>query len=330
MNDTDIRRILDAEKAWLATQPSMQPWDEGCSRVVALLEDCLCRYSQQIRECDPALADAEGRIYLARLGRCLVHHWHDATVVAVDEYAEAGHVAARIAAGQGYRRGGRLGGDPLRDVVLAVAMVRKDERATHVFQEDYYCLACALATKIHRRLAADPGPWWSELLDHLAGYTRPNAKLDKFYGQCGLRNWLGRVFWNFLRRWRFDGGEGPELEDPPAEPEPPHESLAIFAKVVGEAVAELSDDERLQLSLMYVDGVSNKQAAAILNIDEGTASRRHPKALSRWYASITRLAGIRLSQDAWLAVLEDMESSPRRFSLVLREALERGASDRSC
>ena len=62
----------------------------------------------------------------------------------------------RIAAGHGYRAGGRLGGNPLRDVVLAVAMVRKDQRAPRVFQEDYYPFARGLAANVHKRLAADP------------------------------------------------------------------------------------------------------------------------------------------------------------------------------
>lgn len=344
MNTAEILTILDDERAWLAKQPGMEPWDEGCRQVVALLESRLDQYSGVVCEskaADPDSAaepdpdtdtepDAPPGIYLARLARCLVHHWRDAVNVADDGQAEAARVAEEIAAGRGYRGGRKLGGDPLRDVVLAVAVVRKDNRATRVFQEDYFPFACALATKIHHRLAAEPGPWWSELLDHLAGYTRPKAKLDRFYGQCGLQNWLGRVFWRFLRRWRFEGGDGPELEDPPAQPEPPTESLGLFDRVVRQAVGELPDDDRLLLAWIRIDRLPNKQAAAQLGVSEGTASRRHEKALGRLQARIMEVAESSLSNAAWESVLEDMEANPQMFALVLGRALEPNASDQAC
>ena len=193
MNAAEIFHILEDEKAWLAEQPGMQPWDEGCRRVVTLLKELFQDYSKRVREHAADSHDANVAVYLARLWQCLHHHWCDAigpagrTATSICEPSPNGHVtveqvAQQIAKGQGYRGGGRLGGDPLRDIVLAVAMVAKDGRATQVFQDDYYAFAVAVAAKVHQRLADDPDPWWSELLDDLAGYTRPKAKLDQYKG----------------------------------------------------------------------------------------------------------------------------------------------------
>ena len=77
MNAPDIHDILNDEKAWLASQPGMQPWDEGCRRVVALLENCLREYSELVRESSAAQSDADRPIFLDRLWRCLAYHWRE-------------------------------------------------------------------------------------------------------------------------------------------------------------------------------------------------------------------------------------------------------------
>lgn len=41
MNDIGIRPILNDDKTWLAAQPGMQPWDDACVRLAALLSDSL-------------------------------------------------------------------------------------------------------------------------------------------------------------------------------------------------------------------------------------------------------------------------------------------------
>jgi RNA polymerase sigma factor (sigma-70 family) len=356
MNTSDLCHILESEKVWLADHPSMQPWDDGCHRLVELLDGCLRRYSKLVRERPAELTDGDRPVYLGRLWQCLGYHWRDALGLslrddpspksaatakpkrnadkapAIVPPAANGHitveqVAAQIAAGQGYQGGGRLGGDPLRDIVLAVAMVRKDQRAPRVFQDDYYALACAVAAKTDRRLADDPDAWWNELLDHLAGYTRPKAKLDRFDGRCALRYWLGLVIRRFLCRWRFDGNPGPDPDEQPGKSPPPSESLKLFAGIVYDAVQQLSTNDRLLLALLYVDGIQNKEAAAILGIHEGTASRRHEKALPRLQASIIQQASQRMSTEGFAGILEDLRNNPRLFAQILREALESEAGE---
>jgi len=351
MNTSDIFQILESEKAWLADHPSMQPWDDGCRQLVELLDVCLRQYSELVRERPADQTDTERLFYLARLWQCLGYHWRDALGLpptvgppdkspsrtaahatiggasahrppSADGHITAEQVARQIAAGQGYKDGGRLGGDPLRDIVLAVAMVRKDGRAPRVFRDDYFALAVAMAAKLNYRLAADTDPWWSELLDHLAGYTRPKAKLDKFDGRCALRYWLGIVIHRFLRSWLFPSSPDSVPDDSPDKPPPPSESLKLFAQIVRKAVELLLDDDRLLLALIYVDGLQNKEAAAMLDIHEGTASRRHEKALPRFQSSIIQQASQSMSAAAFAGVLEDLRSNSRLFATILREALD--------
>ncbi|MBN2293281.1 MAG: hypothetical protein JXM70_12695 [Pirellulales bacterium] len=130
---------------------------------------------------------------------CLRYHWKQA-VVDNGEVTSAA-VAEHLQEGRGYRRGGQLGGDPMRDVVLAEAMTARDGRAPTVFEADYYGFSCGLAGRLNRRLVDNPDEWWNEFLDHLAGYSKQPGRLEKFAGRCGLQNWLGTVLWNFLRRW---------------------------------------------------------------------------------------------------------------------------------
>ncbi len=130
----DLVELLESEREWLAQQPNMQPWDAGCQRIVERIIDCLRRYSAELRDQVMNRESVDEREYVEKLWRCLGHHWRDAIRRAERqpdvEKPSLDEVTRQIASGQGYRGKGDLGGDPLRDVVLAVAMVRKDQQAT--------------------------------------------------------------------------------------------------------------------------------------------------------------------------------------------------------
>jgi RNA polymerase sigma-70 factor (ECF subfamily) len=63
----------------------------------------------------------------------------------------------------------------------------------------------------------------------------------------------------------------------------PSEQLAREeqARQIHEALAELAETDREVLLLRYVDGLSNEEVAPVLEIDAGTASKRHGRALLR-------------------------------------------------
>ena len=220
-NDGQMLAMFDQDKPWLERQPEMTPWDHGCRKLAGLLDQWYSRYFETVCRRDVAREEQDERLpYLSRLWQCVGYHWQDANRSAEEGAADAGvaekaapekgaaekgpvdlqTVVEEIESGRGFRGGGRLGGNPLRDVVLAVAMVHKDDAATRTFEDEYLSFSKGMAGKFHPRLAEDTDEWWYDLLDHLAGYTNPPGKLDRFYGRCALRNWLGTVVWNFLRR----------------------------------------------------------------------------------------------------------------------------------
>ncbi len=332
MSDKRVFEMFTNDQQWLADQPEMDPWDEGCQRLAVILDERLADYSANV--CSDVIAKErnEWPLYLGRLWQCLGYHWQHAIEGSCNGQTTASGVVARLQKGKGYRRGGKLGGDPLRDMVLAVAMVQKDERAPVVFTEDYQGFAKGLAWKINRRLTANPDEWWYDLLDHLAGYSKPKARLDRFLGRCGLQNWLGTVVWNFLRRWDLpDGGsDGPPIDIPdPPSPKTDGESLEHFKAIVRLAIESLRKKDRLLLALVYVDRLQQNEAAAVLGVHPGQVSRRLKKVLDHLEKTIKELAEERLSKDACVGIFEDLRDNPQAFAEILRAAIEQGREHES-
>jgi RNA polymerase sigma factor (sigma-70 family) len=330
MYDTQVLNMFVKDRDWLTEQPDMTPWKDGCDRLVGLLDKQLKSYSADVCASAIGREREEWPAYLGRLWQCLGYHWRE-TIENSEGTVGATGVAERIQSGKGYRRGGKLGGDPLRDVVLAVAMIHKDERAPVVFTEEYQGFARGLAAKIDRRLAADPDDWWFELLDHLAGYSNPKARLNRFFGRCALRNWLGTVAWNFLRRRRLPDGGPPDSAEPSDTATLPtdDESLQHFAGIVRLAVASLRKEDRLPLALVYVDRLNQKEAAAILGVHPAQVGRRLQRVLPELESAIKRIASERLSEGAFGGIFEDLRENPQAFGEILRRAIEQGREDES-
>jgi RNA polymerase sigma factor (sigma-70 family) len=335
MMDEYLFELLEAEKEWLTQQPNMHPWDKGCQRIVKLINNCLRRYSAVVRDRAMNGDRLDEREYLARLWQCMGHHWRDAMSQAERqpdvEKPSLDEVTRQIASGQGYRGKGDLGGDPLRDVVLAVAMVRKDQQATRTFQDEYYPLTFEIAAKIELRMVqkrkldpANPEPWWNDLVDYLAGYTRPKAALNKFDGRCALRRWLRQVAYRFLVRATPDKVCNPE--DRVGKPPIDKESLHLFSRIVDEAVSQLPDEDRLLLWLCYICRLTTSQLAEIFSIHDGNATRRRQKAEKKLRMSIEERGNQRLGPEGFAGVLEDLRAEEYLFSRILRDALENSFS----
>ena len=90
--------------------------------------------------------------------------------------ADGWQVAEQIRQGKGYKKNGQLGGDPLRDVVLAQAIQLKDERALAVFAREYQPFIVAQVRRF-QPAGQDPTPCWNDLLIELGGYLLPEGTL---------------------------------------------------------------------------------------------------------------------------------------------------------
>jgi len=326
------------DKTWLEDQPGMTPWSEGCNRLTDQLTQWLERYSQSV--CEEAVVEnhASRPDYLDRLWRCLRHHWRQAAEIESNGSVSAEEVAERIQSGRGYHRGGRLGGDPMRDVVLAIAMTGRDGNAPIVFKSDYYSFSRGLAGKLNRRLIDNPDDWWNDLLDHLAGYTNPPGRLDKFAGRCALQNWLGTVVWNFLRTWirqEWKLTQGGEVEDmgqthtATDDSVAADESLHCFVELIREAVASMPKDDVLLLHYIFIEGLKQKDVAAILRIAPGNVTRRRQKAIEGLQCLVEEITQRVFGELAGDEVRQGIMEDPKAFAEALRKAIETMREDES-
>lgn len=308
----------------------MTPWVEGCRRLAARLGVCLETYSASI--CETVIDRCAGQpVYLTRLWRCLRHHWKQA--VEMNVQTELPDVVERIQAGQGYRGGGQLGGNPLRDVVLAVAMTRRDENAPRVFHSDYFDFSRRLAAKLDRHFYANPDEWWTDLLDVLAGYTNPPGKLEKFGGESALQNWLGTVLWNFLRCRVRKPTNTVDIEDVSQPHSRPNDDLVVdeslrwFVELTRESFNALSSDDRLIISLVFLDGLKQNEASPILGVHPGNVSKKLKKAIERFQDHHEKIASKFLRHESYEGILQQLGEDPRAFAIALRNALEEKRED---
>lgn len=301
--------LFKADRSWLALQPKMDPWEEGHAMLTEQMTTWLAEYSLPLCAAAVTARHPDCGSYVQRLWGCWSHHWRSAAQAAPAGRIDGWEVAERIRSGRGYDGKGRLGGDPLRDVVLAEAVRRHEDKATRCFEAEYYDYAVRQAGRVAPAFAACPD-WWNDWMDLLAGYSRPPGKLASFAGKCGLQNWLGTVVKNFVRGLPppaggpagLDAEAGTELA--PADQDgsyarafPPggptglgqsggpdqevisEECLRLFRELIAEALAGLKAEDRLLLLLLFVQDLQGKEAARILRIDPGNVSRRKERAL---------------------------------------------------
>jgi RNA polymerase sigma factor (sigma-70 family) len=276
--------LFEPDRPWLARQRSFAPWDEGCARAQEQLGRWLDGYAGQLGLGQAARAEARGE-YLRRLWECWAYHWRKAA--GEHGNADGWEVAEQARAGQSPQGDGRLGGDVLRDVVLATAVLHGETEALLCFEREYreHCLRAA--GRVRGRAVEEE--WWEDLLDRLGGYSRPPGKLASFQGRCGLGPWLGTVG----RRFALDraaSGKGPraaqELPREVAASAAPAELLLVSAEclellqgALRSALARLKAADRLLLHLSFAEGLEGKEVAAVLGIHPGNVSRRREAAL---------------------------------------------------
>ena len=300
--------VFHQEKEWLEKQPGMNPWEEGCRSLDELLGRQVTAYTSEICQTVVTHQHPHWKSYFRRLRWCLLYHWRDAAGK-IDGGVAAQEVVERLREGKGYRGGGELGGNPLRDVVLARAMRYHDERAVKLFRSEYFEFCCGMAGRLDPGLAEREELWWSDLLDHLMGTLKPPGSLKKFDGRSALRNWLGTVLIRFLRRWqekedkclqiepeKFNGKKNEAFAGVVDERELPYHY--VIANIVRHAVRSLSNDECLLLYFLYVEELSQVEVAGIFGIHPGNVSRKRQRALENLLSSVESIAKLASDDEA--------------------------------
>jgi len=76
-------------------------------------------------------------------------------------------VAERVRAGRGAEKGKSLGGNPLRDVILAEAVLRGADEAKIPFQSEYRAILMSQFARIVPAIRGFEDDWWRQLDVHL-------------------------------------------------------------------------------------------------------------------------------------------------------------------
>ncbi|MCA9239204.1 MAG: sigma-70 family RNA polymerase sigma factor [Planctomycetales bacterium] len=258
---------------------------------------------------------------------CWALHWRQAIEAADGQAVPGEEVAARVRGGRGYQGGGDLGGDPFRDIVLAHGVCGRLGRATEKFIDEYRPSMLAVACRKRADLR-NSDDWWSDLMDRLAGYTRPKGKLLSFAGRCALKHYLPRVVSNFVYDLpqpipsmvkEFDTGEQHESRRDTVGDD---DCAALLRSRMQHGLESLGSDQRLVLALRYEQSLEWAQIAPMLGIKAaGSAKRRGDAAIKALGATIYDVPNEKKQQLA--ACVEALESRGVSTGLAeeLREAL---------
>ncbi len=297
MSESEAR--LAAAHEWLGGQPRMDPWADGVARVTAALERWTDAYTATVGVPRPARADAG--VYADALWKCWSFHWHQAAGAggtAVDGWA----LAKDLAAGRGRIGKGQLGGDVLRDVVLARAMLFGHDAALRRFESEYLLPTANKCDPGGRYARGDIPDWWAELLTALVGAAGTRGRLEGFHGQSALGRWLITVAVNIRKdaRERFQRAGQTSLLDDRPDPRLADPALAALSRDCAElltsrvaaALARVDPEQRLVL-VLSVDGKKGIEIAREVRRNEGTVSRLKDKALAAFGAAMKESVGLK-------------------------------------
>lgn len=318
--------LFESSRPWLQRQAEMTSWEAGCARLAGLLDGWLDGYLQTLCDGPPAPSDAARRETIGRLWNCWSRHWQQAIAVSPSGQADGLEVAQRIRAGRGFVGAGALGGDPLRDLVLAVSVVHRDRRALAVFEKEYKEYAVAQAIRAHRPIAGEKHDWWCQFLDRLGGFSDPPGKLMQFEGKCGLKNWLGTV----ARRFAQPRVSSPRNWAPPPEPESEaSRCLGLLASFARQSLERIAAESRLLLYLLFVREMPGNRVAAGLAVHPGTLTRRKETALSAWRQQMLQcVREIQLEEEYWGCLRRLFrQQSLSDFALLFFNALQQTADE---
>lgn len=289
--------MFETERSWLSCQDGMNDWDAGCRRLWQQLGGWTTVYTGRVGVV-PAAPDSEKQApYRARLWRCWSVHWQLAVKESppvVDGY----RVAAERQSGCG-PQGTTFEGDPFEDVVLSEAVLQGDRRAWEQFEKRFRPLCRSQSRSFIDQVERTDGDWWSDLMTHLciklpAGTAREpfqaRGALARFEGRSILAAWLKTVARHFFCERARGRTRGPvllESEQLDAVPrrEPPVEFplTADDCRLrIGAALALVQGPDRILLRSGKGRKLSNRDAADLLGVSEGHASRLRPEAVARF------------------------------------------------
>ncbi|MCH7729667.1 MAG: hypothetical protein IH991_24825 [Planctomycetes bacterium] len=199
--------LFEHDRSWLGQLPGFTDWGVGCGQLWEQLQELLDRYFSQVTGRRPDFDEPTTIAFACRLWVCLSYHWCQHRSIsreAILEMLQQGEIM------DGHKRV-NLHGNVLYDVVLAEAILQREEQATAMFEREYRDDIDRLAKASQRdhRDARGSDLVWSEVSNYVAGYLPSesrsenehggDAKRDPLAGVQGVKYWLFRIAQRVLR-----------------------------------------------------------------------------------------------------------------------------------
>lgn len=200
--------------------------------------------------------------------------------IGADETIEFDALIRRLEAGQlAY---GQVQANVLEEVCLAQALENGENEAAKTFEEEYMPVVRGIASRAGGAAAVDATEnFAAELI--LPRADRP-SRLSTFHGRTPLSSWLRVVIlndWVSRKRKRQPiNVELPEAVVPVVDNNEldQQECEHLLRPIFRSAVAAISQQDRLLLKMLILDGVSQQQLAKCFSVHSGTLGRRRQQA----------------------------------------------------
>jgi RNA polymerase sigma-70 factor, ECF subfamily len=249
----------------------------------------------------------------------------------VDDQAFVRHLARVVS-------GGGPGGEPLaalaiEDLYLACACLVRCEGAVATFEARHGSTIRGAIARVVPAAGADEAR--QRLLEALlVGSETSAAKIGSYAGKAPLERWLGVSAQRAALMWLRENRSETKARDaaavePAAGPHASPETAYIkeryrgeFETALGDALARLSERERLLLRLTLVKGVSLERVGTMFSVSHSTASRWLAATRERLLDDVKATLGAKLgTSSSELASLAGMVASRLDLSLsaLLRE-----------
>ena len=268
----------------------------------------------------------------SRVWKCWRLHWQ--TAASDERTIDVWEVGDRIR-GHRPRRGDRAEGTNLvLDVVLADALLRGEEVAIAYFDMVHLRLRDKIAQSFGGRWTSDSA-WWQDLTAKLIGSPLAAGALSSFIGRGSLRSYVRTCACRYIGSCnRRERAEAKRTEERAALAEhtrraSEHELVVqadecaeLFRRVWREVLGELGPTDRVVIKLVVGEQMRLKDAARIVNRDQGTLSRTRQRVFRSFRERVFTPSGDFADRyrDCGTLLFAEATVAMSKFSVLFRDA----------
>ena len=300
----------------------MNPWPQGCQRLMTAMIVCIELYTSDFRE-PPATPEVPGFDgYARRLWQSWGGRWR-AKAAKKRRPIDGYEVATEL-------RNWRNGEDVFRDVLLVQALIEGQEKARTLFVDTYMDPMIEAAERASRRFASDA---CTNAVSRLVTTIAEDRGLGNYNGQSPLLSYLKQVAVNEVRsQAKRKSARSTNLEPdhlsaaavaPASEPEPDRsECERLLGTVLRQAVHRLSSGLQQTLYWRLKERRPVREVGKLLGIHYARVSARMTEAQESLKAYLSAAGNRPGHEGASIRACQETEFQGRTFAALVDRLLE--------